>query len=140
MWKKRHALVSDGGKIIANSTTDHRKDDRSQVSVLIKNINTQELLGDPGYDGENVCRTLHKKGMKQTIRPPNHLSSKKAKTEHQQNTAHRQTKGHHAWRNKNERGRREAVENTFLRFKGSFGSQFLSRDNDIIEMEIRSSV
>ena len=75
-------VASDGGEIIANSTMDHRKDNRSQVSVLIKNINAQELLGDPGYGGKNVCRMLHEKGMKQAIRPPNHPSSKKAKTEH----------------------------------------------------------
>jgi hypothetical protein len=136
IWKKLHILVSDSGKIIANSTTDHRKDDRSQVSVLIKDINTQELLGDPGYDGENIYRILRKKGIKPTIRPPNHLSSKKAKTERQQNAAYQQTKGYHAWRNKNRYGRRESVENTFLRFKGSFGSQFLSRDDDNMKNEM----
>jgi hypothetical protein len=32
-WKKLHILVGDNGKIIANSTTDHNKDDRSQVKL-----------------------------------------------------------------------------------------------------------
>ena len=100
------------------------------MSVLIKDINTQELLGDPGYNGENIYRILRKNGIKPTIRLPNHLSSKKAKTKRQQNVACQQTKGYQAWRNKNKYGRRELVENIFLRFKGSFGSQFLSRDND----------
>ena len=58
------------------------------------NINTKELLGDPGYDGENIHRMMHETGTKQTILPPNHLCSKKTKTERQQNAAHRQIKGH----------------------------------------------
>jgi len=48
IWKKLHIVVGDNGKIIANSTTDHKKDDRSQINELIKNIKTKELLGDPG--------------------------------------------------------------------------------------------
>ena len=62
------------------------------MSVLIKDINTQELLGDPGYNGENIYRILRKNGIKPTIRLPNHLSSKKAKTKRQQNVACQQTK------------------------------------------------
>ena len=136
IWKKLHIVVGDNGKIIANSTTDHKKDDRSQVSTLTKDVKTRELLGDPGYDGENIYRMLRKKGIKPTIRPPNHLATKKAKTERQQNAAYQKTKGYHAWRNKNKYGRRESAENTFFRFKNSFGSQFLSRDNDNMKNEM----
>ena len=106
------------------------------MRVLIKDINSQELLGDPGYDGENIYRMLRKNGIKPTIRPPNHPSTKKAQTERQQNAAYQQTKGYHTCRNKNKYGRRELVENTFLRFKGSFGSQFLSRDNNNMKNEM----
>ncbi|MFK7973513.1 MAG: transposase [Rickettsiaceae bacterium] len=117
IWKKLHIVVDDNGKIAANSTTDHKHDDRLQVSTLIRNIKSKELLGNPVYDGENVYRMLHQKGIKPTSRPPNHLVAKRAKTERHYNTAYQRTKGYHAWRNKNQYGGRESVENTFFRFK-----------------------
>ena len=136
IWKKLHIVVGDNGKIIANSTTDHKKDDRSQVKELTKNIKTKELLGDPGYDGENIYKMLRKKGIKPTIRPPNNLVAKKAKTERQHGAAYQQNKGYHAWRNKRKYGRRESVENTFFRFKNSFGSKFLSRNEQNMKNEM----
>ena len=74
--------------------------------------------------------------MKPTIRPPNHLSARKVKTERQQGAAYQQTKGYHAWRNKNKYGRRELVENTFFRFKNTFGSKFQSRNDDNMKNEM----
>jgi hypothetical protein len=68
--------------------------------------------------------------------PSNHLVTRKAKTERQQSGAYQQTKGYHAWRNKNKYGRRELAENTFFRFKNSFGSKFLSRDDDNMKNEM----
>lgn len=136
VWKKLHIVVGENGKIIANSTTDHKKDDRSQVSILTKDVKTKELFGDPGYDGENIYQILRTKGIKPTIRPPNHLVAKKAQTERQQSAAYQQTKGYHSWRNKNKYGKRELVENTFFRFKNSFGSQFLSRDDNNMKNEM----
>jgi hypothetical protein len=47
-WKKLHIVVGDNGMILANSTTSHNKDDRSQIESLMKNIKTKEFLGDPG--------------------------------------------------------------------------------------------
>ena len=40
---------------------------------MTKNIKTKELLGDPGYDGENIYKMIRKKGIKPTIRPPNNI-------------------------------------------------------------------
>ena len=45
-------------------------------------------------------------------------------------------KGYHAWRVKNKYGRREKVENTFFRFKTSFGSKLLSRDDKNMKNEL----
>jgi len=135
-WKKLHVAVGNNGFITANTTTDHNKDDRSQVSELLKDIKTTELLGDPGYDGENIYQLLRTKGIKPTIRPPNHLTAKKAETERQQSAKYQKEKGYHAWRNKNNYGRRELVENTFFRFKNSFGSKFLSRNDNNMKNEM----
>ncbi|WPY00635.1 IS5 family transposase [Candidatus Trichorickettsia mobilis] len=66
IWKKLHILVGDNGKIIANSTTDHNKDDRSQVKLLLKNDKAKEILADSGYDGENIYQDIRAKGMKPT--------------------------------------------------------------------------
>jgi transposase len=136
IWKKMHIVVDENGKIVANCTTDHKKDDRSQVKDLLKNVKTKELLGDPGYDGENIYKMLRAKGIKPTIRPPNNLVAKKAITERQHSATYQQTKGYHAWRNKNKYGRRELVENTFFRFKNSFGSKFLSRNDENMKNEM----
>jgi hypothetical protein len=79
---------------------------------------------------------LRAKGIKPTIRPPNHLVAQEAKTERQQSAAYQQTKGYHAWRQKHKYGRRELVENTFFRFKTAFGSKFLSRAEDNMQNEM----
>ena len=136
IWKKLHIVVDDNGEIIANSTTDHKKDDRSELEELIGNIKTKEVLADTGYDGENTYKLLRKKGIKPTIRPPNKLTATKAITERQHNAKYQEKKGYHAWRNKNKYGRRESVENTFFRFKNSFGSKFLSRNDDNMKNEM----
>ena len=136
IWKKLHILVNDNGDIIANSTTEHNKDDRSQIDILTQNVKAKELLGDPGYDGENIYALLRKKGIKPTIRPPNNLVAKKAKTERQHSAVYQQNKGYHAWRNKNQYGRRESVENTFFRLKSFFGSKFTSRNERNMQNEM----
>lgn len=135
-WKKLHIAMGNNGVITGATTTCHNKDDRSQVKFLLQGVKTKEVIADPGYDGENIYQILRFKGIKPTIRPPNHLVSHKAKTERQQSAAYQQTNGYHAWRNKNKYGRRELVENTFFRFKNSFGSKFLSRDEDNMKNEM----
>ena len=135
-WKKLHIATGDNGLIIGATTTSHNKDDRSQVEALLTKVKTEEIIADRGYDGENIYQMLRAKGVKPTIRPPNHLVARKAKTERQQSAAYQQTKGYHAWRNKNKYGRRELAENTFFRFKNSFGSKFLSRDDDNMKNEM----
>jgi transposase len=136
IWKKLHIVTTRDGQIIANSMTEHNKDDRSQIQPLLTGILAKELLGDSGYDGENIYQFLRGKGMKPTIRPPNKPPAKKLKTERQKAVAYQQEKGYHPWRVKNNYGRRERVENTFYRFKTSFGSQFLSRDEDNMKNEL----
>jgi hypothetical protein len=138
-WKKLHIGVDDTGEIVANEMSCHLSDDRSYLPLLIKNIRSKELLGDPGYDGEAIYQMLRKKGIKPTIRPPNKaitIDSAKDYTERQEQVIYIQEKGYHAWRVKNDYGRREKVENTFFRFKNSFGSKFLSRDDQNMKIEL----
>ncbi len=135
-WKKLHIAIGNNGRITGSVTTNHNKDDRSQIEELLKNVRTKEVLADPGYDGENIYQLLRTIGIKPTIRPPNHLAARKAKTERQQSAEYQQKKGYHAWRSKNKYGRREFAENAFFRFKGSFGSKFLSRGDDNMKNEI----
>ena len=136
IWNKLHIVTTIDGHILANSMTGHNKDDRSQIPFLLDGIRAKELLGDSGYDGENIYQILRKKGMKPTIRPPNKPAAKKPKTERQKAVAYQQERGYHPWRVKTNYGRRERVENTFYRFKTSFGSQFLSRDEDNMKNEL----
>lgn len=135
-WKKLHIAIGNNGRITGAVTTNHKKDDRSQIEELLKKVRTKEVLADPGYDGENIYQLLRTRGIKPTIRPPNHLAVRKAKTERQQSAEYQQTKGYHAWRSKNKYGRRELAENAFFRFKNSFGSKFLSRGNHNMKNEM----
>ena len=135
-WKKLHIAIGNNGRITGSVTTNHNKDDRSQIKELLKNVRTKEVLADPGYDGENIYQLLRTRGIKPTIRPPNHLAVRKAKTERQQSAEYQQKKGYHAWRSKNKYGRRELAENAFFRFKGSFGSKFLSRGDNNMKNEM----
>jgi transposase len=136
IWKKLHIVTTDDGVVLANSMTEHNKDDRSQVAHLLKDVSAKELLGDPGYDGENIYQLARSKVIKPTIRPPNKPPPKKIKTERQKAVAYKKEKGYHAWRVENNYGRRERVENTFYRFKTSFGSQFQSRDENNMKNEL----
>ena len=136
IWKKLHIVTTGDGQILANTMTDHNKDDRSQVCSLLKNIQATELLGDCGYDGDNIYQILRKKGIKPTIRPPDRPPAKELLTERQEAAAYQQEKGYQAWRVKNKYGRRERVENTFYRYKTSFGSHFLSRDEENMKNEL----
>ena len=87
------------------------------MANLLKSVKTKELLGDPGYDGENIYQLLKAKGIKPTIRPPNHakkIEFAEIKTTREEAVDYQQTKGYQAWRVKNKYGRRERVENTFF--------------------------
>jgi transposase len=137
-WKKLHIVVDSQGRILANSITEHTSDDRSQIENLLKNIKTKEFLADPGYDGEIIYQLLKSKGIKPIIRPPNNINIIEftgIKTIREEAVDYQQTKGYQAWRVKNDYGRREKVENTFFRYKKSFGSEFLSRDDENIKQE-----
>ena len=139
IWKKLHIVVDDQGRILANSTTEHTADDRSQIKTLLEKIKTKEFLGDPGYDGENIYQLLKSKNIQPTIRPPNHnkkIEFTEIKTTREEAVDYQQTKGYQAWRVKNKYGRRERVENTFFRFKKSFGSEFLSRNDQNMNQEM----
>lgn len=139
IWKKLHLCMGDNGIIIGATTTCHNKDDRSQVEELLLNVHTKEIIADPGYDSENMYQFLKSKGIKPTIRPPNRIPESKAnnlKTERDKAVQYQQEKGYQAWRVKNNYGRREKVENTFFRFKNSFGSQFLSRNDTNMKNEM----
>jgi transposase len=135
-WKKLHISVGNDGEILAATTTAHNKDDRSQVQELLEDVKTKEVLADPGYDGENIYKMVRAKGIKPTMRPPNQQVAKQPKTELQQHAAYQKTHGYHAWRTKNNYGRRELVENTFFRFKTAFGSCFLSRNDNNMKNEM----
>ena len=140
IWKKLHIAIDDEGNIVANSLTDHGKDDRTQLPVLLKTIKAKEFLADTGYDGEDVYNQIRQQGMRPIIRPPNSAISRKLnqdKTERQEAVDYQEKNGYHAWRKKNKYGRRERVENTFYRFKTSVGDKFLSREGKNMENEMR---
>jgi hypothetical protein len=139
IWKKLHIAVDKNGRILVCITTSHHADDRSQIENLLKPLRTKEFLGDPGYDGEEIYQFLIKQGIKPTIRPPNHKNKIKFhydKTEREEAVDYQQSKGYQVWRVKNKYGRRERVENTFYRFKTSFGSKLLSRDENNMANEL----
>ena len=138
-WKKLHILISDSGMILADSTTEHTVDDRSQIAQLTAGVRAKECLADRGYDGESVYQLLRKKIMKPVIRPPNSQVTNKSpqdQTERDKAIEYQQNRGYQPWRVKNDYGRRERVENTFFRFKNSFGSKFLSRDDQNMTNEM----
>jgi hypothetical protein len=81
---------------------------------------------------------LHTGPIKPTIRPPNKAQTIEftgTKTTREETADYQQIKGYQAWRVKNDYDRREKVENTFFRYKKSFGSEFLSRDDENMKQE-----
>ena len=139
IWKKLHILLDDEGGIIANAMTTHNTDDRSPIDKLLQDIKSKEFLGDSGYDGNEVYQLLKTKGMKPIIRPPNRAppeESGDSKSDRDIEVEYFNENGYEAWRVKNKYGRREKVENTFYRFKTSFGSKFLSKGETNMKNEM----
>ena len=63
------------------------------------------------------------------------MGKKNGSSERNQTIAYIKEKGIHAWKTKNNYGRRNRVENTFYRLKTIFGRQFVSRTWDNQEAE-----
>lgn len=59
IWNKLHICVDEKGIIIADCTTDHNVDARSQLDNLLSAVKTREILGDSGYDGGTYTKTLN---------------------------------------------------------------------------------
>jgi hypothetical protein len=133
VWRKIHIGVDGKGFIRASKMTTHKTDDRACFFTLIDQVGSSlidETLADSGYDSHNCYHQCEERNIIPLIPPPKNarISSKKGKSAaRNQTVSYIKEKGIHAWKEKNNFGRRNRVENTFYRIKTIFGRQFLSR-------------
>lgn len=131
-WRKIHICVDKNGNIVSSVMTHHVTDDRDCVDELIKKAgvdNIDELLADPGYDGEKIYEKLESHGINPIIPPARGSPSVygDAISSRQKTVNYINEKGVYAWQNKNNYGRRSKVENTFYRYKEIIGRKLKSR-------------
>ena len=132
-WRKLHIGVDGKGLIQGLEMTDHKTNDLQMVKPLIEFIgpeNIDEMLGDGGYEGHDVYGLLKEKNIRPLIPPRKRArihEKREALSERNATIQYIKEKGHSAWANKNDFGRRNRVENTFYRIKTIFGRQFMSR-------------
>jgi hypothetical protein len=133
VWRKIHIGVDGKGIIRASKMTTHKTDDRACFSTLIDQVGSflvDETLADSGYDSHNCYHQCEERNIVPLIPPPKsaRVSSRKGKSVlRNQVVSYIKEKGIHAWKEKNNFGRRNRVENTFYRIKTIFGRQFISR-------------
>ena len=143
VWRKIHIGIDGKGHIKASKMTSHKTDDRACFPGLIDQVGSSfidEALADSGYDSHNSYHQCHQRHIHTIIPPPKNAriscTRKNASEERNKTITYINKKGIHAWKAKNNYGRRNRVENTFYRLKTIFGRQFLSRTWERQEVEL----
>ncbi len=135
VWRKIHIGIDGKGHIKASKMTSHKTDDRACFPDLI-----DKALADSGYDSHNSYHQYPQRHIHTIIPPPKNAriscTRKNAFEERNKTINYINEKGIHAWKTKNDYGRRNRVENTFYRLKTIFGRQFLSRTWKRQEVEL----
>jgi transposase len=133
VWRKVPIGVDGKGFIRASKMTTHKTDDRDCFSTLIDKVDSSlvnETLADSGYDSHNCYNQCEERNINFLIPPPKNarvLSRKGKSAIRNETVSYIREKGIHAWKEKNNFGRRNRVENTSYRIKTIFNRQFMSR-------------
>ena len=135
IWRKLHIAVNGNGNILSSRLTTHRASDSSAVNQILQPIQSPifEVIADGGYDAKATYTALnsHQDLPIRAIIPPNTGFKAPSENDDEQrlyNIGVIADKGKYHWQNDTNYGRRSIVENTFHRYKSTFGNKLKSRN------------
>ena len=131
-WKKLHVAVDESGFILAAELTDSSVADSDQFGTLLHHIPGQirRITADGGYDRRCVYEAAGARGAR-TVIPPRRdaiLSGGKELAERDDHVATIQQVGRRRWRFEVGQHEQARAENTFHRYKSTFGGRLHARN------------
>lgn len=120
-WIKVHVAVDvESKELLSIEITDEKTGDSEVFGDLVEDLDLKNCLGDGAYDTEEVFEILEKKG----TGPPGIKIRKNAKTSlspRGESVRQFQEQGYERWKEKQDYGKRWAVEGFFSAIKRCFG-------------------
>jgi IS5 family transposase len=133
-WRKLHLAVDDKGNILAVNLTESEVADAAAAPDLIAAVGGDivRITADGGYDRLEVYEAASRVGAIVVIPPRKDavLSRDPILAERNQHIAHRKRVGKRQWRVDTGHPQQARVENTFHRYKRTFGSGLRARTED----------
>jgi hypothetical protein len=142
-WKKLHIGVDDQGHIVASTVTESNEQDPSQVPDLLDQIDQEidRFIGDGIFDQEPVYAAVeeHSPGARVIIPPRKDAvlspTASTAPTQRDQHLLEIERTGRFAWKRTSGYYDQSRAENTFARFKRTFGSRLRAKREEAQERE-----
>jgi hypothetical protein len=142
-WKKLHLGVDDQGQILASTVTESHKQDSSQVPGLLAQVDhgIDRFIGDGMYDQAPVYAAIarHSPGARVIIPPrKDAVVSSQVATSPTQRDGHILTiasDGRFPWKRTSGYYAQSHAENTFSRYKRTFGGRFRAKKAEAQERE-----
>jgi hypothetical protein len=149
-WRKRHLVIDEKmGNIVASELTTNKKDDPSQVPVMLEQNeeDVESMVADGAYDKQQVYDALdsHKAGSIRAIIPPRKdavLSETASNflTPRDQHIISIKEAGRLKWQEQTGYNRRSLVETAMFRYKIIIGSHLRSRNFESQKTEAKIGV
>jgi hypothetical protein len=139
-WRKRLLAVDDGGNILAANLTASEVADAAVAPDLIGAVggDIDRITADGGYDRLEVYEAASRVGAKVVIPPRKDaaVSCDPILAERNAHIAHRKRVGKRQWRVDTGHPQQARVENTFHRYKRTFGRGLRARTEDGQRVEV----
>jgi IS5 family transposase len=133
-WRKLHLAVDDKGNILAANLTESEVADAAAAPDLIAAVGDDivRITADGGYDRLEVYEAASRVGAKVVIPPRKDaiVSGDSVSDPRNQHIAHRKRVGKRQWRVDTGHHPQARVENTFHRYKRTFGSGLRARTEE----------
>ena len=133
-WRKLHLAVDEGGNILAANLTESEVADAAAAPDLIGAVGgtIDRITADGGYDRLEVYEAAWQVGAKVVIPPRKDAvhSRDPILAQRNQHIAHRKRVGKRQWRVDTGHHQQARVENTFHRYKRTFGRGLRARTED----------
>ncbi|MEN0066078.1 MAG: IS5 family transposase [Myxococcota bacterium] len=139
-WKKLHIAVDEQGQICAAELTESTTTDGSMAPALLEQVeqDVTEVIADGAYDQRQVHQAIHDKGARSVI-PPSRTAKISGQAAHRSRDAHLERieeVGRRQWRQESGQTRQSRAENTFFRFKQTFGGRIRARHPGAQQAEV----
>ncbi|MCP3913899.1 MAG: IS5 family transposase, partial [Actinomycetia bacterium] len=130
-WRKLHVAVDDDGTIVAAELTDNTRADATVFPDLLAQVPApiRRVTADGAYDRRAVYEVLAERGA-QAIIPPSRkavVSGEGVLADRDAHIEHISHVGRRRWRQDVGQHQQARAENTFYRYKGTFGGRLRAR-------------